>query len=102
MPMGNKVTGLKEHYDNYHKLDYSYYKPEPISLHSRKVITGNVLPVPLSMQHTKYFALSSFSMIYAVCAYLTHQALGGGGGGSQRFSEALRYSRRVTGTCKMS
>lgn len=101
MPMGNKVTGLKEHYDNYNKLDYSYYKPEPISLHSRKVITGNVLPVPLSMQRTKYFALSSFSMIYAVYAYLTHQALGGGGG-SQWFSEALRYSRRVSGTCKMS
>lgn len=37
--MGNKVTRLKEHYDNYKKLDYSYYKPGPISPYYRKVIT---------------------------------------------------------------
>lgn len=77
MPMGNKVTGLKEHYDNYNKLDYSYYKPDPISLYCRKVITRNALPVSLSMQCTKYFALSSFSMIYAVYSYLTPAGTGG-------------------------
>lgn len=98
MPMGNKVTGLKEHYDNYNKLDSSYYKPEPISLHCRKVITRNALPVSLSMQRTKYCALSSFSMINAVFAPIwPHQALLG-----QWLSEVLRYSRRVTGTWKMS
>lgn len=29
--LGNKVTRLKEQYDNYEMLDHSYYKPEPIS-----------------------------------------------------------------------
>lgn len=41
MPMGNKVTRLKEQYDNYKKLDYSYYKPGPISLYCKKVIAIN-------------------------------------------------------------
>ena len=50
--MGNKVTRLKEQYDNYKKLDYSYYKPGPISPYYRTVITVQGFSCALIMQCT--------------------------------------------------
>lgn len=75
MPMGNKVTRLKEQYDNYKKLDYSYYKPGPISPYYRKVITINGFSCVLINAVHKVSHPQLFSMIY-VYAYLTSPGTG--------------------------
>lgn len=66
MPMGNKVTGLKEQYDNHKKLDYSYHKPGPISPYYRKVITINGFSCVLINAAHKVSHPQLFSMIYVV------------------------------------
>lgn len=77
MPMGNKVTRLKEQYDNYKKLDYSYYKPGPISPYYRKVITKKWLflcPYQCSAQ-----SIAPSAFLYDLCsvyAYLTSPGTG--------------------------
>lgn len=66
MPMGNKVTRLKEQYDNHKKLDYSYYKPGLISPYYRKVITINGFSCALINAVHKVSHPQLFSMIYVV------------------------------------
>lgn len=72
MPLGNKVTRLKEQCDNYKKLDYSYDKPEPINPYYGKVITINgffLYPYQCSAQ-----SISPSAFLYDLCsvyAYLT-------------------------------
>lgn len=70
--MGNKVTGLKEQYDNYSKLDYSYYKPGSISLYCRKVITRNGFScVLINAVHKVSHPQLSLYDLCSVYAYLT-------------------------------
>lgn len=66
MPMGNKVTRLKEQYDNHKKLDYRYCRAEPISPYYRKVITINGFSCVLINAVHKVSHPQLSSMIYVV------------------------------------
>lgn len=78
MPMSNKVTRLKEQYDNYKELDYSYYKPGPISPYYSKVITIHGFSCALINAVHRVSHSQLFAMIYVVFMPIyPHQALVG-------------------------